>query len=104
MADLDPVVERAHHGRPGDGQHDEDARAGEHQPAVDVGHGVAGHRGHHDGDAAHGGGAGLGDVAVGDVLVDGLADPVGAQPADEVAGAEQAHDQAHAAREEEGDH
>src|SRR5690606_27644233 len=87
--DLDPVVERAHDRGAGDGQHDQDAGAGEHETTVDVPGRVAGHRGDDDGDAAHGRRARLGDVAVGDVLVDRLAHAVGPEPVDEVAGAEQ---------------
>ena len=47
--------------------------------AADVGGEVADDRGTDDGDAAHGGRAGLDGVALGHVLVDGLADAAGAR-------------------------
>ena len=78
--------------------------AGEHRARVDVGDDVADHGRHDDGDAAHRGRARLGDVPVGHVLVDGLADAVGLEPVDQVAGAEQGGHEAEAAGDEEGNH
>jgi hypothetical protein len=89
VADLDPVVDRPHDRSAGDGEHDQQPAAGEGQPPADVGDPVAEHGGDDDGDAPHRWGSGLGRVPVGHVGVDGLADLVGAQPVDQVAGPEE---------------
>ncbi len=104
MADLDPVVGEPDGRRPDDRQHHQGARARPVHPGDHVGGQEPDQDGPDDADPAHGGSARLGDVDLGAVLADLLADVVLEQPADEERGRQHGHPQGDAARGHEGDH
>jgi hypothetical protein len=74
VAHLDPVVDATDDAGTDDGEDDEDPAPREDRLTTDVGEQVPERGADDDGDAAHGRRARLGDVALGPVLPDGLAD------------------------------
>ena len=104
VADLDPVIGEPDERRADQGQHDQRPRSGEGHPGHGMGGEVADDHGGHDADPAHGGRAGLGDVDLGPVLPDLLADVVLDQPPDQDRGRQHRHPQGHTARGHQGDH
>ena len=90
--------------RPDDAAHHEEPGAGEEHVAAQVGAEVADDRRADDGQAAHGGRAGLDRVTLGDVLVDRLTDLARDQHVHQHLGAEDGDGPGQARRDEEGYH
>ena len=90
--------------RADEGQYDQRPRSGEGHPGHGVGGEIADDHCGHDADPAHGGCARLGDVDLGPVLPDLLADVVLQQPTDEERGRKHRHPQGDAAGGHQRDH
>src|SRR5579884_29261 len=102
--DAYPVVEQADGPEGDEDHHDQQAGAGGEGADADVAGQVTGDAGQDDGDPAHDRRARLGDMALGTVLADLLADALAMHPPDEQGGRHQAHHQRHRPGDEDGDH